>query len=229
MTFLVFLCVVIPIVSTMTKPAHQSTYCGKQWRTVAPGTGLRPATDKEMEEFSREMEEYSREMEEFGKEMAKVYVAASPDARVYHLDREDYAESIARAEKARAKAHEKAAEARERAALDREKAAIERAKANEIRAKEREKAAKERAKAAEERAKAAKERNERMEKLKAELVKDKLVGEKDKSLSYKISKEGLYVNGKKQPQATFEKYKKMFHPNMKEGSNYNEVYNITAD
>lgn len=195
------------------------TNSGKEWK----------AFEKEMEEFGREMEAYSKEMEVFGKEMARtmqaggsqVYVS-SPDARAYYVDREKRDEAQENAEKARVKAYEKAAEARERAARDREKAAIERAKANEMRSRERERAA-------EERAKAAKERNERLDKLRAELRKDKLIGEKDKNLVYKISNEGLYVNGKKQPQATFEKYKKLFHPGLKEGANYNEVYNITAD
>ncbi|KAA9340186.1 M56 family metallopeptidase [Adhaeribacter soli] len=185
----------------------------------------------EWKEFEHEMEEFNREMEQFGREMAR-YATAQVQMHMDSRNPEDEArvreEALARAAEVRARgAAERAREAEVRA-----KAAADRAKAAELRAKERAKDAEERAKEAKERAKEAKERSSRMEKLKAELKKDNLIGANTKSFTYKISKEGLYVNGKKQPEALFEKYGKMFHQKFdpkNKNSNYNEVYNVSED
>ena len=178
----------------------------------------------EWKEFEQEMEEFNREMEQFGREMAR-YATAQVQI---HMDGRDPEEEA----RVREEALARAAEVRARGAADRAREAEVRAKAAADRAKAAELRAKERAKDAEVRAKEAKERSSRMEKLKAELKKDNLIGPNDKNYTYKISKEGLFVNGKKQPEALFEKYRKMFHPGFdpkNKNSNYNEVYRVTED
>src|SRR5688572_7863935 len=202
---------------------------GKEWEEF----------EKDMEEYGEEMEEYGKEMAEYSKNISKSFSGSAP--RVYTIEGDDdrhhiivdrdekHAEAMEKAERARERARENAALIRERAARDREKAAIEREKRLEFAAKEREKAAREREKAAEVRAKEAKERTARMDKLTAELRKDKLIGENDKNFTYKISNDGLYVNNKKQPQATFEKYKSLFHQGLTPNSKYSEHYIINDD
>ncbi|MBK0403164.1 M48 family metalloprotease [Adhaeribacter sp. BT258] len=182
--------------------------------------------EKEMEEYGREMEKFSREMSVYGKDLAKnirkqVYVSVPDNEELENLRRD---------------ARERTVEIRNHAAKDREIAARDRSRALERSAKEREKAAEARAKAsearakaAETRAKAAKERSQKLEQIKTELRKDKLIGEKDKKFNYRISNDGLYINGKKQPQATFEKYKKRFHPGLEKSGKFSEVYNISED
>jgi bla regulator protein BlaR1 len=164
--------------------------------------------EKEMEEFGREMASYGKEMGEYARAKTLVY-GGSGKAEI--VNEEEIEREVERA--------------MERKRDHLERADRERARAAEARAE----AAKERAKAAEDRAKATVVRNERMEKLKAELRKDKLIGENDKNFIYKISKDGLYVNEKKQPAEMFEKYKKLFHPGMSNSSTYNEVYVISDD
>ena len=159
------------------------------------------------------MADYGKEMAEYAKN--NVHVDIRNDRREENRNERTIERSIERS-------LERSAEARARGAEERAKAAEVRAKAAEIRAKER-------AKAAEIRAKEAVIRNERMEKLKAELRKDKLIGENDINFVYRISKDGLIVNNKKQPQATFEKYKKLFHQGSENSSTFSEVYVITDD
>ena len=182
---------------------------GEEWREY----------EKAMEAYGREMEAFSKEMAVYGNNLAKdirkqVYISV-PDKEEVEIIRRD--------------ARERAAEIRNLAARDREAAARERSSTLEKSAREREKAAEGRKKAAEDRAKATRERSQKLEQVKAELRKDKLVGEKDKHFNYRISNEGLFINGKKQPQATFEKYKKRFHPDLDKGGKFSEVYNITED
>jgi bla regulator protein BlaR1 len=181
--------------------------------------------NEEWREYEREMQEYGREMSRFGKEMAeyakaKTYVFDGAGSRSDELvDEREIERKVEReVEREVVRANERREDALARAAEHRAEAANERAKAAEIRAK-----------AAEDRARAAGVRNERMEKLTAELRKDKLIGENDKNFTYKISNEGLSINNKKQPQETFEKYKKLFHPGLTGNSNYNEVYVISGD
>ncbi|MFC5271081.1 M56 family metallopeptidase [Adhaeribacter terreus] len=181
--------------------------------------------ETEMAEYEREMEEYSKEMADYGTELSKnirkqIYVTVPNAAEIERIHKDARERSV--------EIRERSAKDRENAARLREAAAVDRAKATKIREKaalDRAKAAELRAKAAEARAKAAKERTERLEKLKTELRKDKLIGENDKSFNYQINKDGLTINGKKQPKATFEKYKKLFHPGLEKGGNYNEVIN----
>ena len=75
-----------------------------------------------------------------------------------------------------------------------------------------------------------KKREASFEEIKKELVKDKLIDPNNKNLSLNIGKNGFYLNGTKQPDAVFEKYKKLFFPNRTDWSgNFNESINISVD
>jgi bla regulator protein BlaR1 len=198
--------------------------------------------EKEMAEFgnseSRDWKEYEQEMAEYAKEFAEFNNLNSPAWKEFEQEMAEFSKEMSEYSKGMTEfSHgfnkdRKEIEIRRRvetgaAARERARAAGERARA----AGEIARAAGEKARAAGEkvRAAAANVRNERLEKLKAELRKDNLIGENDKNFTYKMSNEGLYINGKKQPQSLFEKYKKAFHPGMTEKGNYNEVYVIKDD
>ncbi|WP_347157519.1 M56 family metallopeptidase [Pontibacter chitinilyticus] len=63
-----------------------------------------------------------------------------------------------------------------------------------------------------------------MEKIKKEMVKDGLIPEKTSELSIQLNEKGLYINGKKQPDAVYEKYKKLMQPNPDDKGTYNMQY-----
>lgn len=67
----------------------------------------------------------------------------------------------------------------------------------------------------------------------SELVKDKLIGAKDESIRFQLTNKSFKVNGKTQPEAVFQKYKKLYETtsgvNVDKDFNYYYIYNGSSD
>jgi hypothetical protein len=66
-----------------------------------------------------------------------------------------------------------------------------------------------------------------------ELVKDKLIGAKDESIRFQLTNKGFKLNGKTQPEAVFQKYKKLYETTagvkVDKDFNYYYIYNGSSD
>ena len=72
------------------------------------------------------------------------------------------------------------------------------------------------------RAEPVEKRMARLEVVKKQLIVDKIINADDKEFSFRISNEGLYINDKKQPEAVYQKYLKLYYP---EGKKPNGTFN----
>jgi beta-lactamase regulating signal transducer with metallopeptidase domain len=70
----------------------------------------------------------------------------------------------------------------------------------------------------------AREQQAQMQRLKDELVKDGIIKKGDDTLNIQLNNGSLYINGKKQPQELYEKYKKLMNIEVKDESNFNFQY-----
>ncbi|GAB3541563.1 hypothetical protein GCM10027443_41030 [Pontibacter brevis] len=105
----------------------------------------------------------------------------------------------------------------------REMAQLQTARNREMAAQQRE-TARQHAAIARQHQKVAQKHQEQMQKLKEELVKDGIIQKGDDNLNIQFNNEGLHINGKKQPQEVYEKYKKLMNVETKGSSSFNFQY-----
>ena len=67
----------------------------------------------------------------------------------------------------------------------------------------------------------------RLEEVKKQLIADKIINADDKEFSFRISNEGLYINDKKQPEAVYQKYLKLYYPDGKKPTGtFNDSFRV---
>lgn len=189
------------------------------------------AFEKDMQNFGKDMARFEEEMQKLSVEMdhemegkifkndqerEKEFAALEKRREALHKQREQRLAQVEELRKAREKAHSN----REKLSREMEQNRMEQANVRKEIREEREKAFKEREKirekTMEERAIAMEKRKEKMEKheafmkkLKTQLLRDKLINN-EKEFEFKMSGSELYIDGKKQPEEVFKKYKALF-------------------
>ena len=152
-----------------------------------------------------EWSKYDTLIKEIKEQIKKDRIQADIDRKQADKDRIQATRDRAQAEKDRARAEldrQQAVRDREQAGRDREQAVKDRAQAE----LDREQAAKDRVQAEKDRAQAAEDRKQ-MQAMISELVSDKIISGESALESVSITSDEMKVNGKKQDEAIFKKYK----------------------
>ncbi|MDX5482246.1 MAG: M48 family metalloprotease, partial [Hymenobacteraceae bacterium] len=155
--------------------------------------------------YEKELKEHEQEMRQHEREMREHQRAAAAESRRGRspLDEQRYREM---AERQRALAERQATRSREMAERSRElsQRRMEMAKRHK---------------------EMAQQRKDQMQQVRKELVKDGIIDKDTSNLSIQMNNEGFYVNGKKQSQEMYEKYKKLMNLKLEGSSNYNFQFN----
>ncbi|MBF9252968.1 M48 family metalloprotease [Pontibacter sp. 172403-2] len=186
--------------------------------------GDTPASKKEQKAYEAAMKEYEKEMKKYEKEVSEIYKNSGIDEQ--HIQQQiERRQHILNNRVEQVQHRQEMMAARQEAQVHRreEMAArqAELARSREGMAKRQEEMAVRR----EEMARQREVQAERRRQLKEELVKDGLIQEDAKSLSIQLNDSGFYVNGKKQPEEVYEKYKKLMQTEKGKSGNFNLQYN----
>jgi beta-lactamase regulating signal transducer with metallopeptidase domain len=168
---------------------------------VPPVPPVAPFSDNKeaLKEYKQDLQEYESEMKDFEQEM-----------QTYEKAMEEYEKEI---EKFMEEHHEGMAM---HTATQQEMARVQAQHSKEM--------ARQHQEMAREHERMAHEHQAQMQRVKEELVKDGIIKKGDENLNIQLNDGGLYINGNKQPQELYEKYKKLMNIEVKDESNFNFQY-----
>ncbi|MBC5993945.1 M56 family metallopeptidase [Pontibacter cellulosilyticus] len=145
-----------------------------------------------MKEHEKEMAEYKSELKKYEEDIRKQMEAGTISQQHYQQQMQHYQQRI--------EAQARRSEEQGRRAIAQAERAREMAQRHEEMAKKHEERAR--------------QHEARMKELKKEMVKDGFIKSENENVNIEITKDSFYVNGKKQSQEMFEKYKKLMDVNI---------------